>query len=174
MRGRSPGANQLREVQRPIPLGPKKALILGSSTGYGLSSRIAAAFGSGAATLGLAFERPSEKGRTASPGWYQTQAFERAAHKDGLWAKSLNGDAFSEDMKAQALVLLKEMGPVDLVVYSLAAPRRTDPKTARSTSPCSSPIGQILYEQDLDFNNGAVTQVTLTRPRKKKCAIPKA
>src|SRR4051812_525983 len=82
---------QIRYVKSkgPIPAGPKKALILGSSTGYGLSSRIAAAFGSGAATLGLAFERPPEKGRTASPGWYQTQAFERAAHKDGLWAKSL-------------------------------------------------------------------------------------
>jgi len=111
----------------PFP-GPKKALILGSSTGYGFppasqppSQR--------RRHLGARLRASLGKGRTASPGWYQTQAFERAAHKDGLWAKSLNGDAFSEDMKAQALVLLKEMGPVDLVFYSLAAPRRTDPKT---------------------------------------------
>lgn len=145
----------------PIPKGPKKALIIGSSTGYGLSTRIAAAFGSGAGTLGLAFERPSEKGRTASPGWYQTQAFERAAHKAGLWAKSLNGDAFSEDMKAQAIALLKELGPVDLIVYSLAAPRRTDPKTGEVYKSVLKPIGQSYTNKTLDFNNGAVTQVTL-------------
>lgn len=145
----------------PIPKGPKKALIIGSSTGFGLSSRIAAAFGSGAATLGLAFERPSEKGRTASPGWYQTQAFERAAHKAGLWAKSLNGDAFSEDIKAQAVALLKEMGPVDLIVYSVAAPRRTDPKTGEVYKSVLKPIGQSYTNKTLDFNTGAVTQVTL-------------
>ncbi len=144
-----------------IPKGPKKALIIGSSTGFGLSSRIAAAFGSGAATLGLAFERPSEKGRTASPGWYQTQAFEREAHKAGLWAKSLNGDAFSDDIKAQAVALLKEMGPVDLIVYSVAAPRRTDPKTGEVYKSCLKPIGKSYTNKTLDFNTGAVSQVTL-------------
>ena len=154
---------QIRYVKSrgPVPKGPKKALILGSSTGYGLSSRIAAAFGSGAATLGLAFERPSEKGRTASPGWYQTRAFEQAAREAGLWAKSLNGDAFSEDLKNQAVAALKEIGPVDLVVYSLAAPRRADPKTGEIYKSVLKPIGKSYTNKTLDFNTGAVTQVTL-------------
>jgi enoyl-[acyl-carrier protein] reductase/trans-2-enoyl-CoA reductase (NAD+) len=154
---------QIRYVKSrgPIPNGPKKALIIGSSAGYGLSSRVAAAFGSGAATLGLAFERPSEKGRTGSPGWYQTRAFEKAAHEAGLWAKSLNGDAFSEDLKNQAVALLKEIGPVDLVVYSLAAPRRADPKTGEVYKSVLKPIGKPYTNKTLDFNTGAVTQVTL-------------
>jgi enoyl-[acyl-carrier protein] reductase/trans-2-enoyl-CoA reductase (NAD+) len=154
---------QIRYVKSkgPIPRGPKKALIIGSSAGYGLSSRIAAAFGNGAATLGLAFERPPEKGRMGSPGWYQTRAFDRAAHEAGLWSKSLNGDAFSEDMKNQAVALLKEIGPVDLVVYSLAAPRRTDPKTGEVYKSTLKPIGKSYTNKTLDFNNGAVTQVTL-------------
>ncbi|HKP97331.1 MAG TPA: enoyl-ACP reductase FabV [Fibrobacteria bacterium] len=147
--------------QGPIPKGPKKALIIGSSTGFGLSSRIAAAFGSGAGTLGLAFERPPEKGRTASPGWYQTRAFEKAAHKAGLWAKSLNGDAFSESIKAEAVALLKELGPVDLVVYSVAAPRRTDPKTGVVYKSVLKPIGNSYTNKTLDFNSGAVTTITL-------------
>ncbi|MDB5051257.1 MAG: Trans-2-enoyl-CoA reductase [Fibrobacteres bacterium] len=145
----------------PIPKGPKKALIIGSSTGFGLSSRIAAAFGSGAGTLGLAFERPPEKGRTASPGWYQTQAFEKAAHKAGLWAKSINGDAFSEAIKTEAVALLKELGPVDLVVYSVAAPRRTDPKTGEVYKSVLKPIGKSYTNKTLDFNTGAVTTITL-------------
>ncbi|MEO7426063.1 MAG: enoyl-ACP reductase FabV [Fibrobacteria bacterium] len=149
------------KAQPPIAMGPKKAFIIGSSTGFGLSSRIAAAFGSGAATLGLAYERPPEKGRTASPGWYQTRAFETAAHKAGLWAKSLNGDAFSEAMKAEALVLLKELGPVDLVVYSVAAPRRTDPKTGAVYKSVLKPIGKSYTNKTLDFNTGAVTTITL-------------
>lgn len=154
---------QIRYVKSkgPVPKGPKKALILGSSTGYGLSSRVAAAFGSGAATLGLAYERPSEKGRTGSPGWYQTRAFEQAAKAAGLWAKSLNGDAFSEDLKNQAVAALKEIGPVDLVVYSLAAPRRADPKTGEVYKSVLKPIGKPYTNKTLDFNTGAVTQVTL-------------
>ena len=146
----------------PIPKGPKKALIIGSSTGFGLSSRIAAAFGSGAGTLGLAFERPPEKGRTASPGWYQTQAFEKAAQKAGLFAKSLNGDAFSEELKTQAIAILKnELGPVDLIVYSLASPRRTHPKTGVVYKSVLKPIGAPYTNKTLDFNNGAVTTITL-------------
>jgi enoyl-[acyl-carrier protein] reductase / trans-2-enoyl-CoA reductase (NAD+) len=147
--------------QAPIAKGPKKAFIIGSSTGFGLSSRIAAAFGAGAGTLGLAFERPPEKGRTASPGWYQTQAFEKAAHKAGLWAKSLNGDAFSEAMKQEAVALLKELGPVDLVVYSVAAPRRADPRTGAVYKSVLKPIGKPYTNKTLDFNSGAVTTITL-------------
>jgi enoyl-[acyl-carrier protein] reductase/trans-2-enoyl-CoA reductase (NAD+) len=101
----------------PIPHGPKKVLIIGASTGYGLSTRVAAAFGSGAATFGVSYERPSEKGRTASPGWYQTLAFEAKAKEAGLYAKSLNGDAFTDALKAETLDLVaKDLGQVDLVV----------------------------------------------------------
>jgi enoyl-[acyl-carrier protein] reductase/trans-2-enoyl-CoA reductase (NAD+) len=147
--------------QGPIPKGPKKAFIIGSSTGFGLSSRITAAFGSGAGTLGLAFERPPEKGRTASPGWYQTRSFEQAAHKAGLWAKSINGDAFSDSIKTEAVALLKELGPVDLVVYSVAAPRRTDPKTGAVYKSVLKPIGKSYTNKTLDFNTGVVTTITL-------------
>lgn len=150
------------QAKGPIPKGPKKALILGSSTGYGLSSRIAAAFGSGAATLGIAFERPAEKGRTASPGWYQTQSFEKAAHKAGLFAKSLNGDAFSNELKAQALEIIKnEMGPLDLVIYSVAAPRRTDPKTGVIYKSVLKPKVAPYTNKTMDFNSGVVSTVTL-------------
>jgi enoyl-[acyl-carrier protein] reductase/trans-2-enoyl-CoA reductase (NAD+) len=108
--------------------GPKNVLVIGSSTGYGLSSRIMAAFGYGAKTLGLFHQKPADGKRTAMPGWYHTAAFERAAQKNGLQAASLNGDAFSNDMKRQVVSLLKEsFGPVDLVIYSLASPRRTHP-----------------------------------------------
>jgi len=148
--------------QGAISKGPKNVLILGSSTGYGLSSRIVAAFANKAATLGIAFERPSEKGRTASPGWYHTTAFEKAAHKAGLFAKSLNGDAFSNELKAQAIEIIKnEMGPLDLVIYSVAAPRRTDPQTAAVYKSVLKPMGQPYTNKTMDFNSGIVSTVTL-------------
>lgn len=155
---------QIRHVQKggPIAGGPKKALIIGCSTGYGLSSRIAAAFGSGAATLGVGFERPSERGRTASPGWYQNAAFDEAAHKAGLYSKTLNGDAFANEMKAEIVdILKKEVGPVDLFVYSLAAPRRTHPVTGESYRSTLKPIGNPYTNKTLDFNTGVVSEVTL-------------
>lgn len=155
---------QIRHVQKggPIAGGPKRALIIGSSTGYGLASRIAAAFGSGAATLGVAFERPSERDRTASPGWYQNRAFDAAAHKAGLYSKTLNGDAFSAELKAEVVALLKaELGPVDLFVYSLAAPRRTNPATGISYRSTLKPIGAPYTNKTLDFNSGVVSEVTL-------------
>jgi len=157
-------AEQIRHVQKggAIPGGPKRALILGSSTGYGLASRIAAAFGSGAGTLGVAFERPSERDRTASPGWYQNQSFDDAAHKAGLFSKTLNGDAFSAEMKAEVVSILKnELGPVDLFVYSLAAPRRTSPTTGISYRSTLKPIGAPYTNKTLDFNSGVVSEVTL-------------
>ena len=116
--------------QPPLARGPKKVLIIGASTGYGLSSRVVAAFGAKAATFGVFFERPSDKGRPASAGWYNTAALEQAARAEGLYAKSINGDAFSEDIKLQTIARLKEdLGPVDRVSYSLASPRRTDPRS---------------------------------------------
>ena len=109
-----------------IKQGPKKVLVIGASTGYGLASRIAAAFGSNAATVGVFFERPSEEGRPATPGWYNTIAFTKAARDAGLYAKNFNGDAFSGDLKKQVIDAIKtDLGQVDLIVYSLASPRRT-------------------------------------------------
>ena len=108
--------------------GPKKVLVIGSSTGYGLSSRIAAAFGSNAATVGVFFERPSENGRTATAGWYNSAAFEKEAAAAGLYARSFNGDAFSDEVKSEVIAAIKQdLGKIDLVIYSLASPRRTAP-----------------------------------------------
>lgn len=126
--------------------GPKKVLIIGASTGYGLATRIAAAYGSNAATLGIMFEKPSKGTRTATPGWYNTKAFEDYATKDGLYAKSINGDAFSKEIKDQAIAMIKEeLTQVDMVVYSLASPRRT---TADGTT-----YKSVLKTTDKDFTN---------------------
>ena len=114
----------------PIANGPKKVLVIGSSTGYGLSSRIAAAFGSGAATLGVFFEKSGDAEKCATAGWYNSAAFEKEAAAAGLYARSFNGDAFSDEMKAEVIAAIKaDLGQVDCVVYSLASPRRTHPKT---------------------------------------------
>ena len=141
--------------------GPKKVLVLGSSTGYGLSSRIATAFSHDAATLGVFFERPSMKGKPASAGWYNSVAFEQAAHKAGLYAKSINGDAFSNEIKAQTIETIKaDLGQVDLVVYSLASPRRTDPKTGETYKSVLKPIGESFTNRTLDTDKDLVTEVT--------------
>ncbi|MCH2073448.1 MAG: trans-2-enoyl-CoA reductase family protein [Puniceicoccaceae bacterium] len=142
--------------------GPKKVLVLGSSTGYGLSSRIATAFCHNAATLGVFFERPSIKGKPASAGWYNSVAFEKAAHEAGLYAKSINGDAFSDEIKAQAIETIKaDLGQVDLVVYSLASPRRTDPKTGETYKSVLKPIGESFTNRTLDTDKDLVTEVTI-------------
>lgn len=142
--------------------GPQNVLVLGASTGFGLSSRITAAFGSGAATIGVFFERPAEGSRTASAGWYNTAAFEQAAKEAGLYAKSINGDAFSNEIKQQTIDLIKaDLGQVDLVVYSLAAPRRTDPRTGEVHSSTLKPIGSAYTSKTVDTNTGVVTNVTL-------------
>jgi enoyl-[acyl-carrier protein] reductase / trans-2-enoyl-CoA reductase (NAD+) len=142
--------------------GPKKVLVIGASTGYGLSTRIAAAFGHDAATLGVFFERPSMKGKPASAGWYNSVAFEKAAHEAGLYAKSINGDAFSREVKAQAIETIKaDLGQVDLVVYSLASPRRTDPETGETYKSCLKPIGKRFTNRTLDTDKGEVTEVSI-------------
>ena len=110
--------------------GPKRVLVLGASTGYGLASRITAAFGSGASTIGVFFEKPGTDRKPGTAGWYNSAGFHQLAEEAGLYAKSLNGDAFSDEMKMRVIDLIKaDLGQVDLVVYSLAAPRRTHPKT---------------------------------------------
>jgi len=142
--------------------GPKKVLVIGSSTGYGLSSRIAAAFGSDAATFGVFYERPSMKGKPASAGWYNSVAFEKAAHEAGLYAKSINGDAFSEEIKAQTIETIKaDLGQVDLVVYSLASPRRTDPENGETYKSCLKPIGESFTNRTLDTDKNEVNEVTI-------------
>jgi enoyl-[acyl-carrier protein] reductase / trans-2-enoyl-CoA reductase (NAD+) len=146
----------------PIKMGPKKVLVIGSSTGYGLASRITAAFGSDAATVGVFYERPSEEGRPATPGWYNTIAFTKAAHAAGLYAKNINGDAFSDDIKKQALDLIRaDLGQVDLVVYSLASPRRTHPKTGAVHKSVLKPVGAPYTNKTVDTDKGIVSSVTI-------------
>ena len=150
------------KAKGPILGGPKRVLVLGSSTGYGLASRITAAFGSAAATLGVFFERPSEEGRSATPGWYNTIAFTKAARAAGLYAKNINGDAFSADVKKQALDLIRaDLGQVDLVVYSLASPRRTHPTTGAVHKSCLKPVGTSYTNKTVDTDKGLVSTVTI-------------
>jgi enoyl-[acyl-carrier protein] reductase/trans-2-enoyl-CoA reductase (NAD+) len=145
-----------------IKNGPKKVLVIGSSTGYGLASRVTAAFGSGAATLGIFYERPSEEGRTATPGWYNSIGFTNAAHAAGLYARNINGDAFSADIKAQALdAIRKDLGQVDLVVYSLASPRRVHPKTGVIHKSVLKPVGAPYTAKTVDTDKGIVSDITI-------------
>jgi len=145
-----------------IENGPKKVLVIGSSTGYGLSSRIAAAFGSNAATLGVFFERPGEADRTATAGWYNTAAFEQQATAAGLYARSFNGDAYSNEMKAQVIEAIKaDLGQVDCVVYSLASPRRSDPNTGEVYKSVLKPIGELYTNKNLNTTTGEVNSVTI-------------
>jgi enoyl-[acyl-carrier protein] reductase/trans-2-enoyl-CoA reductase (NAD+) len=145
-----------------IANGPRKVLVIGASTGYGLASRVTAAFGSGAATLGIFFERPSEEGRTATPGWYNSIAFTRAARAAGLYAGNINGDAFSDAIKAQALdTIRKDLGQVDLVVYSLASPRRVHPRTGAVHKSVLKPVGATFSNKTVDTDKGIVSTVTI-------------
>jgi enoyl-[acyl-carrier protein] reductase / trans-2-enoyl-CoA reductase (NAD+) len=150
------------KAHAPIKHGPKKVLVLGASTGYGLASRITAAFGSGAATLGVFFERPSEEGRPATPGWYNTIGFTHAAHAAGLYARNINGDAFSNEIKQQTLAAIRaDLGQVDLVVYSLASPRRTHPKTGATHRSVLKPVGAPYTNKTVDTDKGIVSSVTI-------------
>lgn len=151
------------KAKGPIKQGPKRVLVIGASTGYGLASRITASFGSGAATLGIFFERPSEEGRPATPGWYNTIAFTRAAKAAGYYAGNINGDAFSDDIKQQAIAkIAAEMGgPIDLVVYSLASPRRTHPKTGAVHKSVLKPLGAPYTNKTVDTDKGIVSTVTI-------------
>jgi enoyl-[acyl-carrier protein] reductase / trans-2-enoyl-CoA reductase (NAD+) len=146
----------------PISGGPKKVLVIGSSTGYGLASRITAAFGCGAATMGVFFEKPSDGKRTATAGWYNTVAFEQAAQKKGLYTKSFNGDAFSDDMRKQVCeAIKKDWGQADCVIYSLASPRRVDPKNGQLYKSVLKPKGAAYTNKSIDFEKNQVTTVTL-------------
>ena len=157
-------AEQIEYVrsQGAIANGPKKVLVIGASTGYGLASRITAAFACGAATIGVFFEKSAEAGRTATAGWYNSAAFETAARKTGLYTKSFNGDAFSDDMRRQVCeAIKKDLGQVDCVIYSLASPRRTDPKTGYIYKSVIRPKGSPYKNKTIDFENVQVTPILL-------------
>ena len=141
--------------------GPKKVLVIGSSTGYGLASRIAVTYGYGADTIGVAFERESNGRRTATAGWYNTKAFEEFAKEDGYYAKSFNGDGFSEEMKNQVIeTIRKDFGKVDMVVYSMAAPRRTMPDGTTVSSVLKT-VGKELTNKTIDLRNNEIKDVTV-------------
>ena len=146
----------------PIASAPKRVLVIGSSTGYGLASRIVPAFAVGAATLGVFFEKPPEPDRTGTAGWYNSVAFEREAHAAGLYAKSINGDAFSDAVKEQVIATIKaDLGTVDAVIYSLASPRRTNPRTGVTHKSCLKPIGAAYSNKTVDTDRGIVSEVNI-------------
>lgn len=146
-----------------LPNAPKKVLVIGASTGYGLASRIVSAFGGNAKTIGVFFEKEADGKRTASAGWYNSAGFEKAAHAKGLYAKSINGDAFSDAIKAKTIELIKQdwQGGVDLVVYSLASPRRTHPKTGEVFNSTLKPLGKPYTSKTIDVMTGNISEITL-------------
>ncbi len=141
---------------------PKNVLVVGASTGYGLASRIVPAFGGGAKTIGVFFEKPGTERKTASAGWYNSVAFEKAAAAEGLYAKSFNGDAFSNEMKDQVIETIKnDLGQVDMIIYSLASPRRTDPNTGEVYKSVLKPIGQPYSQKNLNTDTGEVNSISI-------------
>jgi enoyl-[acyl-carrier protein] reductase/trans-2-enoyl-CoA reductase (NAD+) len=141
---------------------PKRVLVVGSSTGYGLSSRIVPAFGGGAKTIGVFFEREGTEGKTATAGWYNSAAFENAAAKEGLYARSFNGDAFSAEMKTQVIDAIKaDLGQVDMIIYSLASPRRTDPVTGEVYKSVLKPTGVTYTNKNLNTDKKEIETVTI-------------
>lgn len=155
--------NQIAYVKSKDPIdGAKRVLVIGASTGFGLASRISSAFGCNAATIGVFFEKPASEGKTASPGWYNSAAFENEAHHAGLYAKSINGDAFSKEVKQQTIEMIKaDLGQIDLVIYSLASPVRMHPETGVLHRSTLKPIGGTFTNKTVDFHTGNVTQVSI-------------
>jgi enoyl-[acyl-carrier protein] reductase/trans-2-enoyl-CoA reductase (NAD+) len=142
--------------------GPKKVLVIGASTGYGLAARIAAAFGCGADTLGVFLERAGSDAKPATAGWYNTAAFEKFAAAEGLYARSINGDAFSDDVKRQTIeVIRRDLGKIDLVVYSLAAPKRMHPKTGEVFTSALKPVGKSVSLRGIDVDKEVVKETIL-------------
>jgi|TARA_B110000444_G_scaffold260823_1_gene309406 enoyl-[acyl-carrier protein] reductase/trans-2-enoyl-CoA reductase (NAD+) len=152
--------------------GPKRVLVIGASTGYGLAARITAAFGSGASTLGVFFEKPGSEKKTASAGWYNSAAFHKYASSESLYAKSINGDAFSDEIKQKVIEIIKaDLGQIDLVIYSLASPRRQHPKTGEVFNSTLKPIGKDVTlrgintdkEEIQEFNLSAASEKDITQ-----------
>jgi enoyl-[acyl-carrier protein] reductase/trans-2-enoyl-CoA reductase (NAD+) len=154
-------AEVVRRAGLDGPGAPQRVLVVGSSMGYGLSSRIAAAFGAGAGTLGVCLEREASDKRTATAGWYNTAAFHDVARAGGLYAETVNGDAFTAEIKEEVVEhLRRDLGPVDLVIYSLAAPRRTLPDGTVAKS-ALKPIGETYRNKTLDVSSGEVSTVEI-------------
>lgn len=155
--------NQINYVKSKGAIdGPKKVLVIGASTGFGLASRITSAFGANAATVGVFFEKPAQEGKPGSPGWYNTVAFQDQAKKAGIYAKSINGDAFSAEVKQKTIDLIKaDLGQVDLVIYSLASPVRTNPVTGVTHRSVLKPIGASFSNKTVDFHTGNVSTVSI-------------
>ncbi|WP_220721154.1 enoyl-ACP reductase FabV [Agarivorans litoreus] len=148
--------------QGKVSNGPKRVLVVGSSSGYGLSSRIAAAFGSDAATIGVFFEKPATEKKPGTAGWYNAAAFDQKAHEAGLYAKSINGDAFSHQAKQAAVDLIKQdLGQIDLVVYSLASPVRKLPDSGELIRSSLKPIGETYTATAVDTNKDTIIEASV-------------
>ncbi len=153
---------EFTKAQGPIKNGPKRVLVIGSSSGYGLSSRIAAAFGSDAATLGVFFEKPGTEKKTGTAGWYNAAAFDKLANEAGLYAKSINGDAFSHEARAKVIELIKQdLGSVDMVVYSLASPVRKLPDSGEVIRSSLKPIGEPYRSTAIDTNKNVIIEAEI-------------
>ena len=147
--------------QQPID-GPKRVLVIGSSTGYGLAARIGAAFGGGASTLGIFFEKEGTEKKTGTAGWYNSAAFHKFAEQENLYAKSINGDAFSDEIKQKTIDTIKEdLGKVDLVIYSLASPRRQHPKTGEVFNSTLKPIGKDVTLRGINTDKEEIQEFSL-------------
>ncbi|MEX1668201.1 enoyl-ACP reductase FabV [Zhongshania guokunii] len=150
------------KAQGPIVDGPKRVLVIGASTGYGLASRITAAFGAGAATLGIFFEKEGIERKPGTAGWYNSAGFHKFAEAEGLYAKSINGDAFSDAIKEKTIAQIKaDLGQVDLVVYSLASPRRQHPKTGVVYNSTLKPIGKDVTQRGVNTDKETIENFTL-------------
>ncbi|WCN08773.1 enoyl-ACP reductase FabV [Marinomonas mediterranea] len=148
---------EMTKAKGAIENGPKRVLVIGSSSGYGLSSRIAAAFGSGAATIGVFFEKPGTERKSGTAGWYNAAAFDKFAKEEGLYSKSINGDAFSNEAREKVIELIKEdLGQIDMVVYSLASPVRKLPDTGEVVRSVLKPIGETYRSTAIDTNRDVI------------------
>ena len=142
--------------------GPKRVLVIGASTGYGLAARITAAFGGDASTLGIFFEKPGSEKKTGSAGWYNSAAFHKYAASENLYAKSINGDAFSDDIKQKTIDIIKtDLGKIDLVIYSLASPRRQHPKTGEIFNSTLKPIGKNVTLRGINTDKEEIQEFSL-------------
>ncbi len=149
-------------AREPVDFGADNVLVLGASGGYGLASRIVAAFAGGAATLGVSFEKPPAENKTATAGWYNNVAFENAARKAGIYARTLDGDAFSDGMKTRVVDIIKaDMGQIDMLVYSLASPVRQHPRTGVLHRSAIKPLGDPVHIKTLNVDKGLVHEVDL-------------
>jgi len=154
----------VKEKGREKAVGPKRALVIGASTGYGLASQIAAAYGYGAKTIGVFFEKPGTPQKTGTAGWYNQKIFAAIASKDGLETLSINGDAFSDEIKQQAIESIRKLmpeGKVDLIIYSLASPKRLDPDTGTLYNSVIKPIGNPFEGKTVDFHTGVVSEIVV-------------